>query len=86
MGANEYVGAQTLTIAGTRVTTLHFHEVTHFGGGQTGYNIADTWFSTVNGLPVHGTWTTVVTSPTFLGTSTLTGKGDYSLSSLVPRA
>ncbi len=86
VGTNQYVGPQTLTMAGSRVPTLHFHEVTHFGGGQTGYNVADTWFSTVNGLPVHGTWTTVVTSPTFLGKSTLTGNGDYSLSSLVPRS
>ncbi len=86
VGVNQYMGPQTLMIAGTKVATLHFHEVTHFGGAQTGYNIADTWFSTVDGLPVHGTWTTAVTSPTFLGKSTLTGTGDYSLSSLVPRS
>ncbi|MGD0256100.1 MAG: hypothetical protein ABSB99_11255 [Acidimicrobiales bacterium] len=85
VGTNEYVGPQTLKIAGTEVVTLHFHEVAHFSGGQTGYNIADTWFSTVDGLPVRGTWKTAVTSPTALGSSTLTGTGNFTLSSLVPR-
>ena len=86
VGTNEYIGVQTVKVAGTDVVSLHFHEVTHFSGGQTGYNIADTWFSTVNGLPVRGTWKTVVTSPTFLGTSTLTGTGAFRLSSLTPRS
>jgi len=85
-GTNEYMGVRTVKIAGTDVITLLFHEVTHFSGAQTGYNIADTWFSTVNGLPVRGTWKTVVTSPTFLGTSTLTGTGNYTLSSFTPRS
>ncbi len=86
VGTNEYLGVQTVEVAATDVVTLHFHEVTHFSGGQTGYNIADTWFSTVNGLPVRGTWKTVVTSPTFLGTSTLSGTGSFKLSSLTPRS
>jgi len=85
-GTNEYLGVQTVKIAGTDVVTLHFHEVTHFSGSQTGYNISDTWCSTANGLPVRGWWKTVVTSPTFLGTSTLSGTGDYKLLSLTPRS
>jgi len=73
-------------VAGTAVTTLHFREVAQFGGGQTGSNISDTWFSTVDGLPVRGTWTTRVNSPTFVGSSTLFGRGSYTLASLSPKS
>jgi len=84
-GTNRFVGPQTLRIAGTDVRTLHFREVSTFSGGQQGTNVADTWFSTVNGLPVKGTWRTEVSSPTFLGTSTLTGGASFTLRSLTPR-
>ncbi len=84
-GTNRYVGPQTLRIGGTDVPTLHFREVSTLSGGQRGSNVSDTWFSTVNGLPVKGTWTTKVTSPTFLGTSTLTGSASFILKSLTPR-
>ena len=85
-GTNRYVGPQTLRIGGTDVPTLHFREVSTLSGGQWGTNVSDTWFSTVNGLPVKGTWTTKVTSPTFLGTSTLTGGASFTLKSLTPRS
>ena len=85
-GTNRYVGPQTLRIAGTEVTTLHFREVSTFSGGQWGTNVADTWFSTVNGLPVKGTWSTKVSSPSFLGTDTLTGGASFTLQSLTPRS
>jgi len=85
-GTNRYVGPQTLQIGGTEVPTLHFREVSTFTGGQWGSNVSDTWFSTVNGLPVKGTWTTKVSSPTFLGTSTLTGGAGFTLKSLTPRS
>ncbi|MGD0380483.1 MAG: hypothetical protein ABSC30_10915 [Acidimicrobiales bacterium] len=85
-GTNRYVGPQTLRIGGTDVPTLHFREVSTFTGGQWGTNVSDIWFSTVNGLPVKGTWTTKVSSPTFLGTSTLTGGASFTLKSLTPRS
>ena len=85
-GTNRYVGPQTLRIGGTDVPTLHFHEVSTLSGGQWGSNVSDTWFSTVNGLPVKGTWTTKVTSPTFLGNSTLTGGATFTLKSVTPRS
>lgn len=84
-GTYQYVGPQTLRIAGTAVATVHFREVARLGGGQSGTSVADTWFSTVNGLPVHGTWSTAVKSPSPLGTSTLTGSGSFTVSSLTPR-
>jgi hypothetical protein len=85
-GTNRYMGEQTLRVGDSQVTALHFREVSVFSGGQTGTNVADTWFSTVNGLPVHGTWRTEVHSPTALGTSTLTGSGSFSLASSTPRS
>ncbi len=85
-GTNRYVGPQTLRIEGTDVPTLHFREVSTLSGGQRGSNVSDTWFSTINGLPVKGTWTTKVTTPTFLGTSTLTGGASFTLTSLTPRS
>jgi hypothetical protein len=85
-GTNRYVGPQTLRIAGRDVPTVHFREVSSFSGGQRGTNVADTWFSTVNGLPVKGTWSTKVSSPTFLGTSTLTGSASFTLRSLIVRS
>jgi hypothetical protein len=85
-GTNEFVGLQTLRIADTSVLTLHFHEVARFGGGQSGTNVADTWFSTANGLPVRGTWSTTVHSPSPVGTSTLTGQASFTLSSLTPKS
>ncbi len=66
-GTNRYVDPQTVRTGGTEVPTLHFREVSTLSGGQWGRNVSDTWFSTVDGLPVKGTWTTKVTSPTFLG-------------------
>jgi len=85
-GTNRYVGPQTLRIAGREVPTLHFHEVATFSGGQQGTNVADMWFSTVDALPVKGSWRTEVSSPTFLGTSTLTGHASFVLGSFTPRS
>jgi hypothetical protein len=84
-GTNRYLGAQMVRVGGVEVSTVHFREVSVFRGGQQGTNVADTWFSTVNGLPVRGTWRTVVHSPTALGTSTLTGGGNFALASSEPR-
>jgi len=85
-GYNEYVGTQTMKVAGHEVPVVHFREVSTFSGGQTGTNVADTWFSTSNGLPLKGTWATAVHSPTIVGTSTLTAKGGFELSSFTPRS
>ena len=86
VGTNEFMGPQTLHIAGASVPTLHFQEVARFGGGQSGTSVADTWFSTVNGLAVHGTWSDTVHSPSPVGTSTLTGTGSFTLAELTPRS
>lgn len=85
IGTNEYVGPETLRIGGTTVVALHFREVATLTGGQSGTSVADTWMSTTDGLPVRGTWSTTVRSPSPLGTSTLTGSGNFQARSLTPR-
>ena len=84
-GTNRYLGAETVRVAGTAVTTLHFREVATVSGGQSGTSTADTWVATADGLPVKGTWSTSVRSPSPLGTSTLSGTGSFALASLQPR-
>jgi hypothetical protein len=84
-GTNRYLGAETLRVGGTSVACLHFREDARLTAGQTGTSTADTWVSTADGLPVKGTWSTTVRSPSPLGTSTLTGTGSFALSSLHPK-
>ncbi len=84
-GTNRFVGTETVRVAGTAVTTLHFREVARMTGGQSGTSTADTWVSATDGLPVKGTWSTTVRSPSPIGTSTLSGRGSFTLSSLHPR-
>jgi hypothetical protein len=81
-GSTRYVGAELLKIAGKSVSTVHFVEVDRFSGGQSGSNVANTWYSTTDGLPVQGDWDTRITTPTAVGTSTLNGKGNFKLASL----
>ncbi|HUI03780.1 MAG TPA: hypothetical protein VLZ77_09580 [Acidimicrobiales bacterium] len=83
-GVNRYIGPQLLRIGGTEMVALHFREVSTFTGGQHGTNVSDLWLSTVNGLPVKGSWETEVSSPTFLGTSTLNGHASFVVQSLHP--
>lgn len=67
------------------MVALHFREVATLTGGQSGTSMADTWMSTADGRPVRGTWNTTVRSPSPLGTSTLTGSGNFQARSLTPR-
>ena len=83
-GTNRYLGAETLRVGGTSVACVHFREDARMTGGQTGTSTADTWVSVTDGLPVQGTWSTTVRSPSPLGTSTLTGSGRFALASLRP--
>jgi len=85
-GVNRYIGPQLLRIGGTQIVALHFRELSTFTGGQQGTNVSDLWVSTANGLPVKGSWETKVSSPTFIGTSTLTGHASFVLKSLKPHA
>jgi len=85
-GTNEYMGSTTLHVGAASVVAVHFREVARIGGGQTGTNVADTWFSTVDGLPVKGTWQTQVSTTSPLGISTMTANGHFVVASLTPLA
>ena len=53
-------------------------EDVRFSGGRQGSNAAATWFSEVTGLPLRGTWSTEVSTPSPVGTSTLPAHGQFS--------
>jgi hypothetical protein len=85
-GSTEVVGLETVTVAGRAMQALHVRETDTFSGGQTGTNVADTWFSTVDALPLRQRWTTEVQTPSPVGTSTMTGQSTVTLSSLTSRS
>lgn len=85
-GVNRFLGLAVVDIARQPVVTMHFRETTRYSGGQTGTNVADTWLAADDALPVMVSWTTTVTTPTFLGSSTLTGHATLRLRSLQPRS
>ena len=84
-GTTTYLGTETVQVGSTSVVTMHFREEARFGGGQTGTNEADIWMSTTDGLPVRGSWTTHVSTPSPLGTSVMDGHASFTLTSLTPR-
>jgi len=81
----EYIGSSTVVVDGRSLRALHLREVSTFRGGQSGRNVADTWFEVATGLPLLGTWSTEVRTASPLGTSTLTASGRFRLADLVPR-
>ena len=84
-GTIRVVGAEQLMVDGREVATVHAREDALFSGGQTGFNRADIWFGT-DGLTLRQTWTTQVRTPSPVGTTTMTGGGDYQITSLSPRS
>jgi len=84
-GFVEYLGSHSVVVQGHPLQALHLREVATFSGGQTGTNLADTWFEVGTGLPLSGTWSTKVRTPSPFGTSTLTASGRFSLSRFAPR-
>jgi len=80
----EYIGRGTVTVQGRRLQALQMKEVATFSGGQTGTDSAETWVDATTGLPLRGTWSTVVRTPSPLGSSTLTAGGRFALAALTP--
>jgi len=85
-GTTQYLGTQTMHVGGSAVLALHFRESARFEGGQSGSDTTDTWVSTVDGLPLRVAWSETVNTPSPLGTSTMTGRASFTLTSLVPRS
>lgn len=80
----EYLGSSDVVVGGTKVAALQIREIGRFSGGQSGTDVEDTFYDASTGLPLRGTWSTHVTTPTPIGNSTLTASGRFRLHSLVP--
>ncbi len=83
-GTVKYLGDGSVLVDGEKVPAVHILEVASFTGGQKGQDVANTWYDSADGLPLQGTWSTDVRTPTAIGTSTLTASGRYQLDSLDP--
>jgi hypothetical protein len=83
-GTSTVMATRVLRVGSGREPAVLIREVVAFSG-QHGSNHADTWFSVTTGLPLRGAWSTVVSTPSPVGTSTLHAHGEFDLTSLVPR-
>ncbi len=84
-GTSTVLGTAEVLVGSEHVPAVRVRERVSFSGGQQGSNDADTWFSVATGLPLQGTWRTVVATPSPVGTSTLDAHGAFDLTSLTPR-
>ena len=84
-GSSTVMATKTLRVGSTKELAVLVREDVVFSGGQHGSNHADTWFSVTTGLPLRGTWSTVVSTPSPVGTSTLHAHGEFDLTSLEPQ-
>jgi hypothetical protein len=84
-GTSMVTAAKTLRVGSAKEPAVLVREDVALSGGQHGSNHADTWFSVTTGLPLRGTWSTVVSTPSPIGTSTLRAHGRFDLTSLAPQ-
>ena len=87
LGRVTYIGPGTVTVAGTKVPTLHYSEDTKLSGGQHGTAHEEVWLAAEDGLPLREQRTIRVVSPAPapLNEVTYTEQGTWRLSSLTPR-
>jgi len=85
VGTSTVMAISTVQVGNSRQPAVLVRESVRFSGGQTGSNDADTWFSEATGLPLRGKWSTEVSTPSPVGTSTLRAHGQFLLTSLTPR-
>jgi hypothetical protein len=80
----QYERLGSVRVGGKDIESVRVLETAHFTGGQSGTDVEDTWYERADGLPLEGTWSTDVRTPTPLGDSTLTASGRFQLSSVLP--
>lgn len=85
IGTSRVLATSTLSVGSERIPAVLIREDVRFSGGQQGSNSADTWYSVATGLPLRGIWTTVVSTPSPVGVSTLRAHGSFVLTSTVPQ-
>jgi len=66
-GPGSVVGRPELTVAGTRVPTVHIRTTTSFTGDTTGRATYDFWLARGSGLPVRITMVSATTSGSLIG-------------------
>ena len=84
-GTTRVMAVSTVRVDNSRQPAVLIREDVRFAGGQQGTNQAETWFSERTGLPLRGSWSTEVSTPSPIGTSTLHAHGQFALTSLVPQ-
>ncbi len=84
-GTSTLVRSADLRVGSHVVAAVLVTEQVTFSGGQSGSNVAATWFSVATGLPLRGTWHTRVSTASPVGTSTLEARGNFTLDSVTPR-
>jgi hypothetical protein len=82
IGTSTVAAVSSLRVGNGTERAVLIREHVRFSGAQQGSNSAATWFFEVTGLPLRGTWSTEVSTPSPVGTSTLKVHGQFSLSSL----
>jgi hypothetical protein len=80
-GTSTVAAVSSLRVGKATEQAVLIREEVRFTGGQQGTNSAETWYSEVTGLPLRGTWSTEVSTPSPVGASTLRAHGDFSLTS-----
>jgi len=84
-GAVQVLAEGSVRVGPSEVPAVRVLERARLRGGQTGTEVEDTWYDRSNGLPLEGTWTTDVRSPSPLGgTAALTAAGSFHLDRLTP--
>ena len=84
-GTSTLVRSADIRIGSHLLAAVLVAEQVTFSGGQSGSNVADTWFSVATGLPLRGTWHTRVSTASPVGTSTLGARGNFTIDSVTPR-
>ena len=85
LGTSTVVATSTVPVGSSRQRAVLVREDVRFSGGQQGSNDADTWFSVATGLPLRGRWSTVVSTPSPVGASTLRAHGQFALTTMTPQ-
>ncbi len=83
-GTSIVVRSAEIRVGTAAVAAVLVDEKVTFSGGQTGSNASETWFAVADGIPLRGTWHTVVSTPSPVGHSTLDARGTFELSSTTP--
>ncbi len=84
-GTSTVVGTGTVDVGGTDGSGRRGQRTGHVLGRTQRHQLPKTWFSTSTGLPLRGTWHTVVSTASPVGRSTLDAHGNFALTSLTPR-